>query len=310
MSQEVALITGIAGGLAQLVGAELYRRGFRVVGVDYRRFDGELGYPAEVHRANYNKTRIEDVFRRAAPTHVFHLGRVGNLKERLGKRFDLNVIGSRKVMDLGLKYGAKRLIVLSTFHIYGAHAHNHIPIYEDEPLRAGVDFPQLADAVQLDTQSVLWCYQHPEVPTAILRPCNVIGPRLKNAMSAFLRQRSLPVMMGFDPMVQFIDVRDLTDAVVSAGLSRVSGVFNVAGPHPLPWRRALEATGARLIPIPSILAELYLKAAGMVTKTFPPYLLNFFKYPCVIADRAIRAALEWEPRIDALESIQSTVRGG
>jgi UDP-glucose 4-epimerase len=310
MAQNVALVTGIAGGLAQLVAAELYRRGFRVAGVDYRPFQGELGFPIEIHKANYNKTRIEDVFRRVGPTHVLHLGRVGNLKERLGKRFDLNVIGSRKLMDLSLKYGVRRLLVLSTFHIYGAHPHNHIPIFEDEPLRAGVDFPQLTDAVQLDTQAVLWCYKNPNVPTVILRPCNVLGPRLQNAISNFLRLPTLPYMLGFDPMVQVIEERDLTSAVVTALLGGTSGVFNVAGPHPLPWRTALGLTGARLVPVPSSFASLYLKAAGLLRASFPPYLLNFFKYPCVISDRAFREAFEWEPKVGEEECIQRTVAGG
>lgn len=309
MAQNVALVTGIAGGLAQLVAQELYRVGFRVAGVDYRPFKRELGFPIDLFQANYNKTKIEDVFRRVSPTHVLHLGRVGNLKERLGKRYDLNVIGSRKLMELSLKYNVRRLLVLSTFHIYGAHPSNHIPIFEDEPLRAGVDFHELADAVQLDTQAVLWCYQHPEVPTVILRPCNVAGAHLSNAISSFLRLPTLPTLLGFNPMVQFVDERDLTDAVVTALLGKANGVFNVAGQHPLPWRTALELTGARLVPVPSGFAWLYLKASGLFAATFPPYLLNFFKYPCVISDRAFREAFEWAPKVSEEECIRATVGG-
>ena len=52
------------------------------------------------YRANYNKTGIEDVFKRHRFDAVLHLGRVGNLKESIGKRFDLNVVGSQKIMNL------------------------------------------------------------------------------------------------------------------------------------------------------------------------------------------------------------------
>ncbi|MCA9667876.1 MAG: NAD-dependent epimerase/dehydratase family protein [Myxococcales bacterium] len=304
----IALITGISGALAQLVGKALVDRGIAVVGVDYRHLPDAVGYPAVLLRANYNKTKIEDVFRRHRPTYVLHLGRVGNLKERMNKRFDLNVMGSRKVMDLALKYGARRMLVLSTFHIYGAHPHNHTPIYEDEPLRAGTAFPQIADAIQLDSQALTWAYQHDEVKTMILRPTNVIGPDISNAMSKFLRQKTVPTVIGFDPMVQFVHQTDLVEAIVRSTCdSQAVGVFNVAGRGTIPVRRALDLVPGRKLPLPSSLVMSLLRAGSLVMRTLPPYLVNFFKYPCVISDQKLRTTLSWEPAIGQTEAIRSTV---
>lgn len=304
--KDVALITGIAGGLAQWVGKRLHESGFEIVGVDYR-YQPDVSYPATVYQANYNKTRIEDIFRRHRPTHVLHLGRVGNLKEQMGKRFDLNVIGSRKVMDLAERYGARRLIVLSTFHIYGAHPHNHIPIYEDEPLRAGAAFPQIADAIQLDNQAVLWVYRAKACKGVVLRPCHVVGPDISNAISTALRGDILPYMLGFNPMVQFLHQEDLVGAILALCHSENVGVYNVTGKGSIPLRGALGVTGARQIPIPATVASAYLRLAGIFGRTLPPYLLNFFKYPCVISDEKLRGSIPWEPRIGQVEALQSTV---
>lgn len=304
-TKRTALITGISGGLAKLVGEALHGMGIEIVGVDYRSLDAPLTFPATTYRANYNKTKIEDIFRRHQPHYVLHLGRVGNLKERMGKRFDLNVIGSRKVMELSQKYRVERLVVLSTFHIYGAHPHNHIPIFEDEPLRAGSDFPQIADAIQLDNQASLWVYRNPEVQTVLLRPCNVVGPNISNAISTFLRAQTVPIFVGFDPMVQFIHERDLTSAIVAAALGQTTGVFNVAGQGTIPWRTALALTGARQIPVPSSLAKAYLNLAGVFMPAFPSYLINFFKYPCIISDEAMRRSFDWQPRIGQTDAIRS-----
>jgi UDP-glucose 4-epimerase len=304
---KVALVTGISGGLAQLVAGKLAQRDYEIIGVDYRKVPIVPDCLTECYQANYNKTKIEDVFRRHRPTHVFHLGRVGNLKERMGKRFDLNVMGSRKVMNLTVKYQTSRLVVLSTFHIYGAHPHNHIPIYESEPLRAGTAFPQIADAIQLDNQAVTWIYRHPEVGTTLIRPCNVIGPNIRNAMSNVLRARLVPVMLGFSPMIQFIHERDLARAIVAAAEGEASGVYNVAGRGSVPWRDAVDMAGATQVPIPSSLAATYLRAAGLVTHTFPPYLVNFFKYPCVISSDAINESFGFTPRIGQAAAIRSTV---
>lgn len=306
------LITGMAGGLAQKVAARLLEKnqGHAPVGVDYRPVPspppGGALAAMPIYQANYNKTFIEDIFRRHAPERVLHLGRVGNLKESVGKRFDLNVIGSQKIMNLCLQHGVKRLVVLSTFHIYGADPGNHIPISEEDPLRAGVDFPQLGDAIQLDNMASTWVYKHPQVRTVVLRPTNVIGPHIHNTMSNFLRLRRVPHLAGFNPMIQFVHEDDLVEAIVRAQEHDEScrGIFNVAGRGAVPWRTALERARARTFPIPSTLVSIYLRTFS----GFPEYLVNFFKYPCVITDRAFRQAFSWEPRVSLEETLWSTVR--
>lgn len=307
MEQKVALITGIAGGLAQLVAKRLHELGYEIVGVDYRR-QVSLPFASALYVANYNKTKIEDVVRRHRPTHVLHLGRVGNLKVQLGKRFDLNVMGSRKVMDLAARYGARRVIVLSTFHIYGAHAHNHIPIYEDEPLRAGLSFPQIADAIQLDNQALMWTYQHPECRGALLRPCNVVGADINNAVSRYLRGNPVVSMLGFDPMVQFIHQDDLVDALVTVNEGRAVGVFNVAGKGSVPLSKAIRATGARHLAVPSFVAKGAMSFARIVGAGLPPYLVNFSMYPCIISDQKLRETFDWQPRFDQVTTILKTVQ--
>src|SRR5258708_33490521 len=157
------LITGIAGGLARHVANAFTLDGHSVVGVDYREVGSTdpLLDGVNVFRAHYHKTAIEDVFRKGPFEVLLHLGRVGNLSERIDKRFDLNVVGSKKLLSLALSTRVRRMVVLSTFHVYGAHPLNHTPISEDEPLRAGPDFPQLADSIPLDSMAAEWAYRHP-----------------------------------------------------------------------------------------------------------------------------------------------------
>lgn len=299
------LVTGIAGGLAQRVSAQLLEAGDEVVGVDYRpvpHFEGALA-AVRLHRASYDKTAIEDVFRRYSFDRVLHLGRVGNLREGATRRFDLNVVGSQKIMDLAVRHHAKRMVVLSTFHIYGASNANHIPIAEDEPLRAGASFPEIADAIQLDNIATTWVWKHREVPVAVLRPTNVVGPRIKNTMSNVLRLRRIPHVAGFDPMTQFIHEDDLADAVVLAARSDSPGIFNLAGPDCVPWCTAIELVGARTIAVPGLLASALLRAIG----SLPGYLVNFFRYPCVISDARFRETFGWEPKVALRDALWSTV---
>ncbi|MBK8171453.1 MAG: NAD-dependent epimerase/dehydratase family protein [Sandaracinaceae bacterium] len=299
------LITGIAGGLARQVAKELLSRGDHVVGVDYRELknrEPELK-DLEVFQANYNKTVIEDIFRKNSFTHVLHLGRVGNLKESSGKRFDLNVVGSQKIMNLCVQHGVTRLVVMSTFHIYGAHPANHIPISEEEPLRAGMDFPQLADAIQLDNMAATWVWRHEDVHVCVLRPTNVIGPMLRNTISELLRQPTIPRLLGFDPMMQFLHEKDLADAIVLACDKEQRGIFNVTGRGVIPWTTAIEIAGSKSIPLPSSAVRFAVKYFSAL----PEYLVNFFKYPCVISDKAFRDSFGYQARVSIAQSIETTV---
>ncbi|MFT5429960.1 MAG: UDP-glucose 4-epimerase [Myxococcota bacterium] len=302
------LITGIAGSLARLTALAFQARGEEVIGVDYRPKPALHPPSIPFYQGNYNKTRFEDVVRKHRPDGIVHLGRVGNLKVRMGKRFDLNVVGSAKVQELALKYGIDRLLVLSTFHIYGAHPHNHIPIFEDEPLRAGTTFPQIADAVQLDNMASRWCYQHRELRTIVIRPTNVIGPDIHNAVSRYLRSARLSYILGFSPMWQFVHQTDLVDALVTGYDSNEIGVFNVAGAGTIPILEALELTLKPTLPIPSVVATAMLKLQAALRPTLPSYLVDFFKYPCVISDEKFRKAVGYVPSVGIADSIRSTVR--
>ncbi len=304
------LITGIAGSLAQLCAARLAARGDEVIGVDYRPVHRLIPAGVRCYRANYNKTRIEDIVRRHRPRRVLHLGRVGNLKVQANKRFDLNVVGSAKIMELCVKHGVERLVVLSTYHIYGAHPHNHIPIYEDDPLRASATYPQLADAVQLDNMAATWVFRHRKLRTVVLRPCNVVGPNIRNAVSTYLRQPALFYLLGFSPMWQLVHEEDMVDAVVRAADGDAVGIYNVAGVGALPYVRALELTGARLVPVPYLLAHTALRLGAGLFQAFPGYLLDFLRYPVVISDAAFRRDFGHQPAMGLEQAVRDTVRRG
>ncbi|MCB9727367.1 MAG: NAD-dependent epimerase/dehydratase family protein [Deltaproteobacteria bacterium] len=301
------LITGIAGSLAQLAALELMRRGDSVIGVDYRSKPVDLPRGIVFSRASYNKSGIVDLYRRHRPDLVLHLGRVGNLRVRPNQRFDLNVVGSAKIQELSLEYGVKQLVVLSTYHIYGAHPYNHSPILEDEPVRALQTVPELADATQLDGQAVTFAYRHPQLSTIVLRPTNVIGPHINNTTCRYLRARTIPYVSGFNPMWQFLYETDMLRALLAALDSGTSGVFNLTGRGSLPIVEALKLTGGSLLPVPSPLIWPLRRLADGVRSAVPPYLVDFLKYPVIVSDERFRGAFAWEPRIGIPEAIRSTI---
>ena len=111
------LITGIAGGLGRLV-AERLGKNMSVVGVDHTPW---VGHPPQftMITADLRKKKVEDVFRRERPDIVVHLGlERHNFDPAL--RHDVNVGGTKRVIEAAAAYGASNVIILTSSYVYGA----------------------------------------------------------------------------------------------------------------------------------------------------------------------------------------------
>lgn len=303
------LITGACGGIAQLVAKRLIESdpSLEIIGVDPRRGepDIEATFNGGFHRINYTHRNLEELFQSGNFDTVLHLGRV-RVTSGVQKtvRYTLNVLGTRNLLNLCQQYRVKQVVVISTFHVYGALQSNHLHITEDEPLRATQVFPELADAVDLDHYAKTFSLQYPEVHTLLLRPTNIVGPNLNNAITRLLKANIVPKLMGYDPMLQFIHENDFSRAVEIAMRSGRSGVYNVAGEGMLPFSHAIEYAGAKSISIPHLMAYPLVRTV-LKADRFPMHLIDYFRYPTIISDRAFRRDFSYEPKYLTVETLKS-----
>ena len=305
------LITGVSGALAGLVADALHKDGSTVIGADVRPLPGGVSFPGEFNLLrHYGQRRMAEVFRRHRPSTLIHLGRVRTAAvPSLAKRYNMNVLGTRHLLELANQYNLKRVLVLSTFHVYGAHQHNHVLIREDEPLRASQIFPQLADVVELDHAATSFLWRYRRINTVVLRPVNIVGPSLNNLISRLLRMKSAPTLLGYDPMMQFVHEGDMAAAIVKTVRSDRWGVYNVAGEGAVPYSRALRLAGAVPVPVPHFLAYSVVGALARWRLVFPKHLIDYFRYPTVIDDSAFRSELDFTPALSAVETLKSVSRG-
>ena len=302
------LITGAAGGIASIVVGMLVKK-YRLVGVDPRPMPEGVKFPGEFFQIDYRSRRMAEVFRQYSFHAMLHLGRVA-LGTNAGNsaRYNINVLGTRNLLDLVLKYGVKNVVVCSTFHVYGAHQHNHLHLTEDDPLRASQIFPELIDAVDMDNVTTNFVLKHPGIRTIILRPVNVVGPHIRNRITQFFRGRFCPYVLGYDPPTQFMHERDLARALKLCLESRKNGVYNVAGEGVVPFTRAIQLAGSNPVPVPHFLAFRTARAMTRIGVNFPKHLVDYFRYPVVISDVAFRKDFGYEPEINTVEAL-SSIRG-
>ena len=289
------LITGAAGALAQQV-IEQLRDTCDLVAVDFRE-QVYLGDDIPSYCIDFNKRVFEDLFRRYEFDGVIHMGRIMSSQLTRMRRYNANVLGTQKLLDLSHKYGIKRVVVLSTFHVYGAVAYNPALIDEAAPLKSAGLSADLIDSVELENLANIYLWRYPELNITILRPCNIVGPGVRNTISTLLASERAPVLAGFSPMMQFIHIDDMADAIVLAYKKPTRGVYNVAPQDWVAYQHALKLCGCKRIQVPSIPPMVPKMILGTLKlKSFPSYLMAFFKYPVVIDGRAFVNEFGFEPK--------------
>jgi UDP-glucose 4-epimerase len=289
------LITGAAGALAKQVIDQL-RDHCDIVAVDFRE-QVYLGDDIPSYCIDFNKRSFEDLFRRFKFDGVIHMGRIMSSQLTRMRRYNANVLGTQKLLDLSHKYGINRVVVLSTFHVYGAVAYNPALIDEEAPLKSAGLSADLIDSVELENLATIYLWRYPDLNITLLRPCNIVGPGVRNSISTLLGSERAPVLAGFSPMMQFIHIDDMAEAIVLAYNKTQRGIFNVAPEDWVAYQHALKLCGCRRIPIPSIppvLTRWILQTLRL--RSFPSYLMHFFKYPVVIDGRAFAREFGFQPK--------------
>ncbi len=303
------LFTGASGGLARII-ADRIKDDFEIYGIDVRPLRVGARFPGEFLQLDYQSRKVSELFRSMKFQAMVHLGRLPmEAQYRKFSRFHTNVLGTRNLLDLCLKHQVKTAIVMSTFHVYGAHQHNHLYITEDDALLASHTFPEITDAVELDNISVAFSLKNREIRTLILRPVNVIGNRIHNQISMFLRTGACPVLMGYDPMQQFIHESDMAEAVLLALNGDKSGIYNVAGEGVIPFTKAVEMAGSKAVPVPEFLKGPSIQFMKWVGFDFPKHLVEYFKYPVIVSDKAFRRDFGYQPKVTTRDALESLITG-
>jgi UDP-glucose 4-epimerase len=304
---EKVLIVGVAGGQGRLLARRLLRR-HEIVGVDRERWASR---PPSVpfFEVDIRKRQFEDVFRKEAPTAVVHMGFVRHFRGRPGERYDINVRGTRQLLDHCVAYGVRKVVVLSSSYVYGALPESPSFMDEDYPLYGSRNYPEIRDLVEVDTLVSAFMWQHPSLATVVLRPVNRLGYYVQSAIGTYLQMRRVIVMTGFNPMMQFIHEEDVADALALAVERDVRGVFNVTGPGEVPLRVAIKETGGRPLSLPEPIARpliARLHAAGLFP--FPAGAIDYIKYPCSISGRRFGEATGFRPSFSLRETFRALRR--
>ncbi len=309
MSSKI-LIIGIQGALAKITAEILVKQNpdVKILGVDSRPIENMPKRPqVSWQQIKYNRTSFEKLFREHQFDSVLHLGRLGHSPAmgNIHKRIDINLVGTNTILELAQKFNTKKVVILSSHHVYGALPDNPMFLKEDSPLRGSFKYAELRDVVEMDQMCTNWMWKNQnQIQTIVLRPCNIIGPQIKNSITQYLKTPYAPLPLDYNPMFQFIHEFDMATTIALALDKLGTGIYNVAGDDVISLHEAAEIIGAKKILVPIIAVEQLAKFLTPIWK-FPLYLIDYIKFPSTLDSSELKKHLGPDTfRFNAREALE------
>lgn len=220
---------------------------------------------------------------------------------------DVNVNGTRHLLDLALEHGARGMLYLSSSEIYGDPPAEHVPTPETYWGNVSCTGPRACydESKRLaETLCATYARLH-DLRVVVARPFNVYGPRLRlddgRIIPDVIRDAldGRPITLYSDGRVtrSFCYVADACAALLLLLVDdRAAGAYNVGNDEEVTIRAVAE-TVARLGGGPGV---------RLADSEDPQYLTDNPQRRCPDL-RRIRAAIDWQPLVDLEAGLARTL---
>jgi UDP-glucose 4-epimerase len=302
MANSGVLITGAAGFIGSALLRALAAGGDGpVTALDLRevppqqRLDG-VAY----EHGDIRDPGLKEIIARVKPRTVVHLASVVAVGGDDRRDYEIDVLGTRKVLEACLAAGVDHLIVTSSGAAYGYHADNPVPLRETDPLRGNEDFPYARNKREVEEMLARWRSDHPQLRQTVFRPCTVLGPTTNNQITALFERAVVTGLSGTATPFSLIADSDVVAALALAVRTGKSGIYNLAGDGTLSLREIARLNGKPFIPIPPAMMKgaLWLLHTLGLTK-LTPQNVKFIQYRPVLDNTRLKSEFGYSPQLDA-----------
>jgi UDP-glucose 4-epimerase len=290
------------------------RRYLKVIAIDIRKPDipmvktqfhkVDLTLPnADVEVANVLKKEEADTF--------VHLSFLSKPTHNSAWAHELEAIGTLHVLNACAACKLHKFIMWSLTALYGPHPFNCNYLTETMKIQGVPDSRFFTDKIEAERLAQRFRRENPGIVVTILRTASILGHRINNYVSKFFDLPLVPLMMGYDPLIQLLHERDAVEAFKLSIDADFNGEYNVAGEGVLPLSTALALAGKIALPLPHFLAYPLAKIlwATQILDT-PPSYLDFLRYICVGDIEKVRQEMGFVPRYDIRQIIAEFAGSG
>lgn len=217
---------------------------------------------------------------------------------------ELEDIGTMHVLNACAEARVRKFVLSSSTIVYGAGPRNPNFLGEDDELKGQISSSYVNDKVRAEKQVQRFSVENPDTLVTVLRAAPTIGPTIQNFVTRFFSRPAAPVLMGYDPLLQFVHEDDLAHAFKLAVDEDFPGAYNVAADGVLPYSTVLAMMGKLPVPLPHFIAAPLARALWVTQLTdAPPAFLNFLRYLCVADGAKAHQVMGFAPRFDIKAAI-------
>ena len=206
---------------------------------------------------------------------------------------DVEVNGTRNLIDACLAQGVHKLIITSSGAAYGYFADNAAALTEDCPIRGNEEFPYAHHKRLIEDMLAATRSQHPELELLVFRPGTVLGANTQNQITNLFQQRAILGVKGSATPFVFIWDEDVVALIVEGIHCDRTGTYNMAGDGVMTMREIAQRLGKPYVAVaPSLLTRAlgFLKRHGLTE--YGPEQIRFLQYRPVLSNQRLKDAFD------------------
>lgn len=302
-------------GTASYLGGRILRRLVEARGRDAVVAVDITAPPTTLHGVRYRMVdltlpgadqRLLDVFREEQVETVVHAAFFTNPRRDAAYAHELESIGTLHLAAAAAAGGVRHLLLRSFTAVYGADGRN--PNFVTEELRPDgrARLAWVRDKVEAEEHAFSFSRRYPTLGVTVLRFAALLGPGVHTFYTRLFSKRVVPVVLGYDPLVQLLHPEDALEATQRALEKGPSGVVNVVPSGALPLLTILHLADKLTVAVPHVaaypLAEMWW-AAGLGEA--PGGFVDYVRFLFVADGEKARRELGFVPRFSSRDALTS-----
>ena len=253
---------------------------------------------------------LAGLFIRHRPAVVVHLASVVAAGGDAARDYTIDVEGTANIAGAALACGARRLVVTSSGAAYGCHPDNPVPLTESCALRGNENFPYSRHKRLVEEHLAELRRAYPGLEQVIFRPCTVLGPGVRNQITAIFERPVVTGLSGNATPFSFIADEDVVAALVRATADGPPGIYNLAGDGTVSLRDIAQALGKPFLGLPPAVMRGAIGALRALRLTrLEPAQVAFIQYRPVLDNTALKRDFGFTPRHSSRAAFDRYARG-
>jgi UDP-glucose 4-epimerase len=255
--------------------------------------------------------RLLEAFREEEVETVVHTAFFTNPRRNPAHAHELESIGTLHLAAAAAAAGVRHLVLRSFTAVYGAQGQNPNYLTEERTPPPNPALGWIRDKLEAEEHARSFARRYPRLTVTVLRFAPLLGPGVHTFYTRIFSKRVVPVLLGYDPLLQLLHPDDAVGAVEVALAKAPGGSVNIVPRGVISLLTALHLADKVPLPVPHPLAYAaadLLWSAGL--SEAPGGFLDYVRFLCVADGEKAQRELGFTARYTSRDSLTAYLRHG